>query len=62
MPPRHKSQAGASSRGAPAQTPSLASLPPDVIEVIAKQLICQDQLNSPETTARNIASLAQVSK
>ena len=60
MPPRRKRNKAVA---APADhAPSLATMPPDVLEVVAAHLVSQDQLNNPQTAARDIASLAQASK
>ena len=66
MPPRRKrNQPGAAAAGpAAAAVPqaSLPGLPPDVLEMVTDHLIGQDKLNKAEACARDIASLAQVSR
>ncbi len=40
----------------------LESLPPDVLTVVARQLVHQDKLHTIQTASRDIAALAQASR
>lgn len=49
-------------QAAAASAPSLAALPPEVLELVASHLLDQDKLNNIQTTCQDIANLACTSK
>jgi hypothetical protein len=59
MPPRRQTRRTDGEGAAGGSPAALASLPPDVLEMVAERIVTQDTLNNPVTAAQDIASLAQ---